>query len=193
MTTASTGLQVEIGLTCVGCLYLTGTAEPSIDKSHPVEQTLIPQNIYNFNPQTSSAFSSIPLYQGPAVNLACTNCFIALQQSGLYLAVTYDGTQDGFENIQLEADISLLANMDVALSCDGTENNTYTQPLVTNRNILSIPFPVWNIQFTASIDASAAAVLNVQGSGNVLLTAGMTQLCLHCHVCDNTHKAHVTS
>lgn len=169
-----------MGLSCVGCLSLTGTARPAIDKSNPVEQIPAPLSVYNFNPQTNAAASSIPFYQGPAVNLACTNCFISLQQAALYLAVTYDGNKDGFENIQVEADVTLLANMDVGLSCDGSEDSSYTKPLVTDKPLLFIPFPVFGITFTASIDGSALAVLNVKGSGNALLTTGTTLHTISC-------------
>ena len=174
-----------MSVTCVGCLSLapTATAKPAIDKSHPVKQTLTPESIYNFNPSTGTAVSSIPLYQGNSVSLACTNCFLSLQQSGLYLAVTYNGNQDGFENIQVEADVSLLANIDLALSSAGTGQNTYTKQLVTNLTLLSISFPILNIGFTASIEASAQMVVDIAGAGGVLMTTGKSGKSCTQHVC----------
>lgn len=50
VTSASTGPQVEMSLTCAGCLSLerTATAKPEIDKSHPIGPVHTPANIYNF-------------------------------------------------------------------------------------------------------------------------------------------------
>ena len=172
VVTEQTGLHVEMSVTCLGCLQLTGVSrQPSIDKSNPLRPLPSVQSIYNFNPATGSAVSSIPLYTGPAVSLTCTKCYLALRQAALYLTVSYN-KQDGFENIQVEADVQLSANLDLALSSNGVENSTYEKPLVTAFPLFVVKFPITGITFTATIDASLSAVLNVQGSGKALLTAG---------------------
>ena len=129
--------------------------------------------------------SSIPLYQGSGLDLTCTNCFLSLQQSGLYLSVDYDS--NGFENIHIEADVNLLANLDLSFSYDGDGDIVYTDPLVTDYTIFSIPFPVAGISFAATIEASLTAVMAFQGSGTLFLNTGITcaacALLDHCHLC----------
>ena len=113
--TNQNGLRVEFSLTCLGCANLTGTIVAPIDKANPKTQSLLspaPQSVYNYNPQTTSALQSIPLYQKDGVYVACSNCYLALLQAGLFLAVDYN-TQDGvgFQTIQIEADATFLANL----------------------------------------------------------------------------------
>ena len=175
VVTGQTGLHVEIGLSCYGCTLLSGTMTPPIDKTSQSTnkwQTPSPQSIYNYDPQTGSAISSIPLYQGSGLDLTCTDCFLSLQQSELYLSVDYDS--NGFENIQIEADVDLLANLDLSFSYDGDGDIVYTDPLVTDYTVFSIPFPVAGISFAATIEASLTAVMTLQGSGTLLLNTGIT-------------------
>lgn len=82
------------------------------------------------------------------------------------------GRNVGFEVIQVEADIALLANLDLTVTMDGSEDSSYTNPLVTNKPIFAVPLMVAGIGFTASIHASLTSIFNLQGSGNMLVTAG---------------------
>ena len=173
--TNENGLHVEFSLTCLGCASLTGTTVPPIDKSNPANRLTTlpaPQSIYNYNPQTASALASIPLYQGTGVYVACANCYLALMQAGLYLAVDYN-IQDGvgFERIQIEAD-AMLANLDLILTSDGTQDNVHVKPLVTDQLVFNVPFPVAGIAFAAIIQVNLTAILSVKGTGSMSIAAG---------------------
>ena len=150
VVTEQTGLHVEFSLSCVGCLQLTGTVTPPIDKSNPVLH-YTPQSVFNFNPQTGSAVQSFPLYTAPSINLACADCFVSVQQSALYLAVTYSDSA-GFQTIQIEADVSILANLDLALTVNGSQSVTYTKVLKQLGNVFYAPLLVASIQLSATID-----------------------------------------
>lgn len=176
VVTNQNGLHVEFSLTCQGCASLTGTTVPPIDKSDPQTNSWAsptPQSIYNYNPQTASAVQSIPLYQKTGVYVACSNCYLALLQAGLYLAVDYN-TEDsiGFQTIQIEADAEVLANLDLTLASDGTQDSSYVNPLVTHRVLFKLPFLVAGIAFSATIEADLSAVFSVKGTGRMSITAG---------------------
>lgn len=177
------GLHVEFSLTCLGCASLVrpewqSVAGP-IDKSHPTHQLgkiPAPQSIYNYNnynPQTTSAVQSIPLFQQAGVTVACSNCYLALLQAGLFLAVDYNTAGGvGFQTIQIEADASLLANLDLTLTSDGTQDSSYANPLATDRVLFDMPFTVAGITFRATIEANLTALVTVKGSGSMSVTAG---------------------
>ena len=189
VVTDQNGVHVEFSLTCLGCANLTGTPIAPIDKANPSNalwQLPNPQSVYNYNPVNGTAVQSVPLYQGPGVSLACTDCFLALLQAGLYLAVDYniaDGV--GFQTIQIEADVTLFANLDLTLTSDGEANSTWADPLVVDLVVFSLPFPVADIAFTATIEANVTAILSFQGSGNMSLSTGIEPAqclcCFHLH------------
>lgn len=174
------GLHVEFSLTCLGCASLVRpgwqSAAGPIDKSNPTNQlwsSTAPQSIYNYNPQTMSALQSIPLFQQAGVYVTCSNCYLALLQAGLFLAVDYNTEGGvGFQTIQIEADASLLANLDLTLTSDGTQDSSYVNPLAIDRVLFNVPFPVAGISFRATIEANLTAILTVKGSGSMSITSG---------------------
>lgn len=176
VVTNQNGLHVEFSLTCQGCASLTGTTVPPIDKSDPKTHLWAnptPQSIYNYNPQTASAVQSIPLYQNTGVYVACSNCYLALMQAGLYLAVDYNKEDSiGFQTVQIEADATVLANLDLTLASDGTQDSSYVNPLVTNRILVKLPFLVAGIAFSATIEADLSTVFSIKGSGRMSITTG---------------------
>lgn len=179
VVTEQTGLHVEFQLTCLGCASLAGTVTSPIDKTNPAnvkwQQPVSPVSLYNYNAQTAAAQNSIPLYHGSAVDLACSNCYLALQQSGLYLAVTYGG--NGFGKIQVEADVGLLANLDLTLTVNGNQDSSHTSPVVPEKPIFQVPLIIAKIGFNASIDYGLDSISSLQGSGNLLVTAGKHHFC----------------
>lgn len=197
VVTNQIGLHVEFSLTCQGCASLTGTVVPPIDKSDPKTHlwaSPTPQSIYNYNPQTASAVQSIPLFQHIGVYVACSNCYLALLQAGLYLAVDYNEEANiGFQTIQIEADATVLANLDLTLASDGTQDSSYVNPLVTNRILFQLPFLVAGIAFSATIEADLSAVFSVKGSGRMSITTGKSpkytyKQVLQLHLLENTFQ-----
>lgn len=71
-----------------------------------------------------SALQSILLFRQAGVNVACSNCYLALLQAGLFLAMDYNLQGGvGFQTIQIEVDALLLANLDLMLTSDGTQDS----------------------------------------------------------------------
>lgn len=181
--TNQNGLHVEFSLTCQGCASLTGTIVAPIDKADPMTRSwpsAAPQSIYNYNPQTASAVQSIPLYQKAGVYVACSNCYVALLQAGLYLAVDYN-KQDGigFETVQIEADATVLANLDLTLASDGSQDSSNVRLLASERLLFQVPFLVAGISFSATIEADLSAVTSVKGTGSMSITAGKPSKAQH--------------
>lgn len=174
--TNQNGLHVEFSLTCLGCASLTGTTVAPIDKSVPSNdlwQSPGPQSMYNYNPQTGSAVESIPLYQGNGVYVACSSCYLALLQAGLYLAVDYNSADGvGFQTIQIEADATMLANLDLTLSSDGTADSSSVYPWLVDLVVFKLPIVVAGITFTAAIETNLSAILTLKGSGSMAMTTG---------------------
>ena len=169
-----------------------------IDKTNPSSKIspplTLPKSLYNYNPQTASAVSSIPLYQAAGISLACSDCFMALKQAALYLAIRYDAIDGiGFQTIQIEADITVLANLDLTLSSSETEDTTSTHALLQDLSLFQLSFPVAGIQFTATIDANLSLVVSVKGSRAMVLTSGELLCSMHASRSGVHHRAKVNS
>lgn len=94
-------------------------------------------------------------------------------QAGLFLAVDYNIEDSvGFQTIQIEADATMLANLDLTLASDGTQDSSYISPLAIDRLLFDMPFLVAGISFTATIEANLSALLTVKGAGRMSITAG---------------------